>query len=463
MIMEQSTFGGRADRNRPAGADRGSVDRGSVDRGRVDWDRVDPAGADRAGAVIVLAKEPLPGRAKTRLQAGFSPDASAQLAEAALSDTLAAVRASSVSRKILAWTGNPDRWRTGFEVIGQGSGDLAQRLTHVFDTVLGSDSDRPTLLIAMDTPQVTVSDLQVSWDGADAVLGLATDGGYWAIGLRSGPAGPIFDGIEMSTARTGAAQLVRLLELGLRVRLLPPLRDVDTPADAAWVAERYPGLAFSRRHRQLTRTMITDTGMIFDRAYAGHGLTVATPAGVDPLRTDLQRWMRPADAADLLVVARCQPPVLDLGCGPGRLVSALIDHGQPALGIDLSAAAVATSAANGGPALRRDFTGRLPAEGRWGTVLLMDSNAGIGGDVDALLRRCTELAEPGGLIICETDPDPEVDEVLTASLRSGPAAGTLVWARIGAAALSRRAHRLDLSVVEQWSGSGRSFVALRTL
>ena len=422
-----------------------------------------PRRSDRATTVIVLAKEPLPGKAKTRLQTRFSAAAAAALAEAALSDTLTVLRSSSVPRRILAWAGNPSRWGNGLEVIEQGPGDLGQRLAHVFDAVLTPTSDRPTLLIAMDTPQVTAADLEVSWDGADAVLGLAADGGYWAIGLRSGPAGPIFEGIEMSTERTGAAQLARLLELGLRVKLLPPLRDIDTPDDAAWVAEQYPRLTFSARHRRLTRTVTADTAAIFDRAYAGSGLAVATVAGVDPLRTDLGRWLRPADAADLLVIARCQPPVLDLGCGPGRLVTALIERGQAALGVDLSTAAVASSVGRGGPALRRDVSSELPAEGRWGTVLLMDSNTGIGGDVDALLRRCCRLVAPGGLIICETDPDSEVDDVVTTSLRSGMAATTLRWARIGTAALTRRAHRLDLAVVEQWTGGGRCFVALRTL
>ncbi|QDP96153.1 DUF2064 domain-containing protein [Microlunatus elymi] len=417
---------------------------------------------DRAETVIVLAKEPLPGRAKTRLQRRFSPSVAAQLAEASLTDTLSAVRAAAISRRILAWEGNPDRWRTGFAVLEQGDGDLGRRLARVFDAVFALAPDRPALLIAMDTPQVTAAELEIGWDGADAVLGLAADGGYWAIGLRSGPARPVFDDIEMSTERTGAAQLARLLDLGLRVKLLPPLLDLDTPADAAWITEHHPELGFARRYRELTATS-ADAGMIFDRAYAGRGLRVETAAGVDPLRTDLAQWMQPADSADLLVVARCQPPVLDVGCGPGRLVTALIEHGQPALGIDLSGTAVTTSLGRGGPALRRDIGDRLPAEGRWGTVLLMDSNAGIGGDVDALLRRCLQLAEPGGLIICETDPDDDADEVHTTALCSGTATTSVRWARIGAAALARRAARLDLAVVEHWSGSGRSFVALRTM
>lgn len=426
------------------------------------------ADIDRAESIIVLAKEPLPGRAKTRLQARFSPDEAAELAAAALTDTLHAVRRSGIHRRILAWAGNPGDWHNGFDVIEQGAGALGDRLGLALDTVLGSEPGRPVLLIAMDTPQVGAELLQTSWDGADAVLGLTDDGGYWGIGLRAGPARPVFAGIPMSTDRTGAAQLSRLLDLGYRVKLLPPLRDVDTPPDAAAVAEQFPWLRFSATHRRLTSressvSNVVDTRMIFDHAYEGRSLSAISSTGSDPLRIDDQLWQHPADDADRLVVARCQAPVIDLGCGPGRMVTALLQHGRAALGVDLSGAAVESSLRSGGPALRRDLAGPLPGEGRWGTVLLMDSNAGIGGDVDVLLQRCARLAVPGGLIICEADPDSDVDEVHEVLLRSGQIAGTVRWARIGATALVRRGQALGLIVAERWAADGRVFVAFRTL
>ncbi|SDT23835.1 DUF2064 domain-containing protein [Microlunatus soli] len=423
---------------------------------------------DRAETIIVLAKEPLPGRAKTRLQTRFTPDEAAELAAAALNDTLQAVRASGVRRRILAWAGNPGGWQDGFDVIDQGGGGLDDRLALALDTAMVADPGRPVLLIAMDTPQLTPELLNVSWDGADAVLGLTDDGGYWGIGLRHGPSRPVFAQIPMSTERTGAAQLSRLLDLGYRVKLLPPLRDVDTPTDAAEVAEQFPWLRFSAAHRRLTSLRpemqsLAETRMIFDHAYTGRSLTAVSATGTDPLRIDDQLWQHPADDADRLVVARSQPPVIDLGCGPGRMVTALVQHGRAALGVDLSGAAVASSQRNGGPALRRDLSGPLPGEGRWETVLLMDSNIGIGGDVDALLRRCARLAVSGGLIICETDPDPDADELHEVLLRSGPVAGTVRWARIGATALIRRGQALGLIVTERWTADGRVFVAFRTL
>ena len=63
---------------------------------------------------------------------------------------------------------------------------------------------------------------------------------------------------------------------------------------------------------------------------------------------------------DMLVVARCEPPVIDLGCGPGRMVQALSESGRAALGVDMSSVAVGLSMARGGLALRRRIDSRCP-------------------------------------------------------------------------------------------------------
>ena len=162
-------------------------------------------------------------------------------------------------------------------------------------------------------------------------------------------------------------------------------------------------------------------------------------------------------------MARCQAPVLDLGCGPGRMVRGLTERGQAALGVDISSVAVAISLAGGGPALRRAVGQRLPAEGRWGTALLMDGNIGIGGDVSALLGRCRTLVVPGGLVLCEVDPDPDRHDVRNVVLRSGHAASRPVpWARIGSRTLAALAAGQGLTLEEEWSGGGRCFVSLRS-
>ena len=424
-------------------------------------------GTTSADTVLVLAKQPLPGRAKTRLHAAFTPAETATLAAAALSDTLTAVRASRTRRRVLVFDGDPTGWDDGVEVVAQRSGDLAQRLAAAFRDVGAAGPTDRVLLVGMDTPQVTPELLESAWGSADAVLGLSEDGGFWAIGLRGVDPAPVFAGIEMSTERTGAAQLGRLIDLGLAVALLPPLRDVDVPVDADCVADRWPELTFSRRHRELAGARPRQpTDRLFDDLYGGAEVAVrkvSGRAGGATLEVDLDRWTRPADHVDEMVIARCEAPVLDIGCGPGRMVAALQRSGRAALGIDISAVAVAVGRRAGGQVLRRDLALPLAGEGRWGTTLLLDGNVGIGGDVPRLLRRCRQIVGGGGLIICETDTDPERDEAYEVVLsRPGRQSAPLPWAAIGARPLQQVAAALDLIVTEVWDADHRSFVALRT-
>ncbi len=196
--------------------------------------------------VVVIAKSPQPGRSKTRLTPPCEPAQAARLAEAALRDTLAAVAATPCRERVLALAGPPGDWLPDcFRVIGQGEGPLERRLAHVF-----SRSVDPTLLIGMDTPQVgpwlleeAIASLEAP--GTDAVLGHAEDGGYWAIGLRR-PDPRAFAGVPMSVAETGARQEEALRGLGLRVGLLPTLRDVDLIGDARAVAAIAPAGGFAR-------------------------------------------------------------------------------------------------------------------------------------------------------------------------------------------------------------------------
>jgi glycosyltransferase A (GT-A) superfamily protein (DUF2064 family) len=210
--------------------------------------------SDHAGTIIVLAKEPVPGRVKTRLQPEFNEDEAAQLAAAAIEDTIAAVRSCSASRRILAWEGDAPPWQGDFEIVDQPPGTLSRRLAAGLAAALLQPTDEPALLIGMDTPQVTAQLLDSDWEGADAVLGLSEDGGFWAIGLRDGHgySAELFDGVPMSTSRTGSAQLARLSACGLSVKLLPVLRDIDRPEDADLVATEFPELVFSRRYAKLT-------------------------------------------------------------------------------------------------------------------------------------------------------------------------------------------------------------------
>ena len=204
----------------------------------------------RQTTVVVLAKDPVPGRVKTRLQTRFSPAQAARLARAAIDDTFTAVRAAGPARVIAAWDGTcTDAVPADVEVTAQVDGGLDRRIEAALERAFVG-ADGPVLLVGMDTPQLTATDFHIDWTSADAVLGLTPDGGYWVIGLRSFVPGCVL-GVPMSTEDTGRAQLDRLRSLGLCVTLLGELDDVDTPVDAALVARRSPQLRFAQAYRTL--------------------------------------------------------------------------------------------------------------------------------------------------------------------------------------------------------------------
>lgn len=191
-----------------------------------------------------MAKEPAPGRVKTRLCPPCTPEQAATVAAAALADTLAAVGSGTLvlSGRYAA----PAGWR----IVPQRGDGLGARLHHAF-----VDTRRPgtaSLLVGMDTPQLTPALLRttvetLTRDGVDAVLGPAHDGGWWTLGLREPAHARILDDIPMSTGRTGELTLAGLLRRDLRVVLLPTLRDVDTADDARVVAGQCaPRSAFAR-------------------------------------------------------------------------------------------------------------------------------------------------------------------------------------------------------------------------
>ncbi|MER7839024.1 methyltransferase domain-containing protein [Streptomyces sp. NPDC096040] len=193
----------------------------------------------------------------------------------------------------------------------------------------------------------------------------------------------------------------------------------------------------------------------------GHGPVYLRLADGRRIRMPVHRWYAPPSAADTTVLERCVGPVLDVGCGPGRLCRALLSRGVFALGVDIAPRAVALTTGLGGIALCRSVFERLPAEGGWQTVLLTDGNIGIGGDPRGLLRRCGGLITPTGLLVVEVDPH-DVEELCAARFedfrgRGGP---LFPWARLGERALHRAAEDLALRVTDQWTSGHRRFVAL---
>jgi SAM-dependent methyltransferase len=160
----------------------------------------------------------------------------------------------------------------------------------------------------------------------------------------------------------------------------------------------------------------------------------------------VDRWQGRDAGGDGWLLDRCRGPVIDLGCGPGRLVAALTARGVPALGVDVSAAAQRQCRRRGAPMVRRDLFGALPAEGCWDHVLLADGNIGIGGEPRRLLRRAARLLAPGGTVLVEADPHPELCWRGTARIRTAAGTGDPVrWARVGVDALGDLATAVGLA------------------
>jgi uncharacterized protein len=217
-----------------------------------------PPRPDGPTTLLVIAKEPVPGRVKTRLSPPFTPEQAARLAEAALTDTLRAVLRVPARRRVLVLDGRPGAWLPdGFDVVPQAGGGLDERIAAAFAACAGTG---PALLIGMDTPQLTPGLLAPAtgpgaWPPGRAWFGPAADGGFWALGLAE-PDPALVRGVPMSTPGTGAAQRRRLTDAGLAVRELPELRDVDTAADAAEVARQADGGHFAAVHAACTRQAV---------------------------------------------------------------------------------------------------------------------------------------------------------------------------------------------------------------
>jgi glycosyltransferase A (GT-A) superfamily protein (DUF2064 family) len=203
--------------------------------------------------LLVITKAPVPGRSKTRLTPPCTPDQAAAIAAAAVGDTLDAVRATPVQRRVVALDGPPgDLDLTGCTVVPQVPGDLGTRLAAAYASAM-TPEPLPTLLIGMDTPQVTpallgdaLAQLVAAGPGT-AVLGTAPDGGWWALGVHTPAAAQVLVDVPMSTADTGRLTRAALEDAGLRVLDLPPLTDIDHFPDALAVAADCPPGSRTRR------------------------------------------------------------------------------------------------------------------------------------------------------------------------------------------------------------------------
>lgn len=185
----------------------------------------------------------------------------------------------------------------------------------------------------------------------------------------------------------------------------------------------------------------------------GDGRALSTPA---------HRWVDALTAEDEAVLARAAPPVLDVGCGPGRHVLALAERGVVALGIDITPAAVDLARRRGAPVLARSVFDRVPGAGRWASALLLDGNLGIGGHPAALLERVAALLAPCGTLLVELGPGGAALEAeLVRFDIEGVAGPWFVWSAVGADDLHAHAAAARLHVEDVWSAGSRTFGSLR--
>lgn len=199
--------------------------------------------------LLVVAKAPEPGRAKTRLAAAVGERAAAEIAAAALLDTLDAVAAAPVAARVVALTGDLEGAARGaeirarlasFTVIAQRGNDFGARLANAH---ADAADGLPVLQIGMDTPQVTAELLAGCARrllGAPAVLGLARDGGWWLLGVAAPALADCLRAVPMSAADTGELTLKALRDNGIEVATVQTLADVDVVGDVAVVRDACP-------------------------------------------------------------------------------------------------------------------------------------------------------------------------------------------------------------------------------
>ncbi|MHA0285479.1 methyltransferase domain-containing protein [Mycobacterium sp. C3-094] len=190
-------------------------------------------------------------------------------------------------------------------------------------------------------------------------------------------------------------------------------------------------------------------GQLYDRALTGERCWVRRDDG-RVSRLPVHNWLggrHADDRFDTAVVDMCEGPTIDLGCGPGRLVSYLVQRGVPALGVDLSPTAVRLARSSGAPALHRDLFEPLPGTGRWQTVLLADGNIGLGGDPARVLRRAAELLRSGGRCLAEFDSAAIGIDVGWVRLESSSTIGPwFKWASVGIDSMPALAAEVGLAV-----------------
>ncbi len=215
-------------------------------------------------ALLLVAKAPVTGRVKTRLGRTLGMERAADLAAAALLDTVATCTETfGAARCHLAIDGDLalgqraeelSACTAGWTVFPQVGDSFGQRLVRAHQDAHAASS-AAVVQIGMDTPQVSSAQLRhgeaMIHDRHDAVLGPALDGGWWLLGVGGPHLLTHLADVPMSTPRTGELTRSALGRAGARVSEIETLQDVDEVEDAAAVAAQVPGSRFATAWAEL--------------------------------------------------------------------------------------------------------------------------------------------------------------------------------------------------------------------
>lgn len=201
----------------------------------------------------MFVKNPEPGRVKTRLAKAIGDSAAAQLYRGFVADLIPRFR-STGTRRVLAYSPAEAACREFFTQQSAGSYELwpqpitglGTRMRQFFEAF----GPEPVVLIGSDSPTLPAGFPDVAFamlKHADVVLGPATDGGLYLIGLnQQRRAWPIFDDIDWSTSRVLDQVMRRLVELEARVEVLPPWYDIDEPNDLSFLRGHLSAIRVSK-------------------------------------------------------------------------------------------------------------------------------------------------------------------------------------------------------------------------
>jgi len=191
-------------------------------------------------ALIIFVKSPIPGDVKTRLIPYLTGSEAADLYKCFVADTLRHVNKIEVTAKIqvayqphskasnLEWLG----LKSPPELFKQEGRSLGERLIHAFGQAFGRGAQK-VVIIGSDSPNLPHNYIDQAFkalEEADVVLGPATDGGYYLIGL-SRPCLKLFDDVSWSTDQVFERTAHNAQSQGYKLRILPTHYDIDTIED----------------------------------------------------------------------------------------------------------------------------------------------------------------------------------------------------------------------------------------